>query len=110
VEVKMRHQLPALLAAVYHQTVAAFGDTFLPGQFIGNADQASHQGNIFFTRLNEGGYVLSGNDQQVHRRLGVNITEGKYFIIPINYVTGELTGYNLTENAGHFASSIPFLP
>jgi hypothetical protein len=105
VEVEVRHQLPALLAAVYHQAVAAFGGAFLPGQFIGNADQASHQGNISFTRLNEGSYVLPGNDQQMHRRLGVNITEGYYLIISINYVTGELAGYNLTENATHFASS-----
>jgi hypothetical protein len=104
VQVKVGHQLPTLRAAVYHQAVAAFGDTLLPGQFIGNADQASHQGNIFFTRLGEGSYVLSGNDQQVHRRLGVDITEGKYFIIPINYVTGELAGHNLAENAAH-----PFL-
>jgi hypothetical protein len=49
--------------------------------------------------------MLSGDDNQVQRRLRVDVAEGDYFIVLVDNVGGYLPGYNLTENAVYFNPS-----
>ena len=74
---EVRHQLPAFLAAVYYQPVSAFGDTFTFSQLIGGIYHMSHQGHFGFRYIKKGRNVLSGDDKDMRRGKGTDITEGK---------------------------------
>jgi hypothetical protein len=65
--VEMRHQLPALLAAIYHQTVTIPGYAFIYRQLLGNANHMPYQAGFFIVYISQRGKVFSGNDKQVHR-------------------------------------------
>lgn len=75
-EVQMGHSLAAVLAAVVDNAVAVVGEAQLACDFGDNLVNTRHVVGIF------GGYVihrrdvLLGNDDNVERRLGVDVVEG----------------------------------
>lgn len=105
---EMGHQLPSLFTAVDYQAVAGFGDAFLLSKPVGDGDHVSHQGRLLPGYLGQRSEVFFGNDQQVHRRLGVDVAEGNYLFILVYDVAGYFTGDDVAEHAVHLISPIFF--
>jgi hypothetical protein len=103
-QMQMGHCLPPLPTTAYSQTVAPFRNTLLPGYLTSNVYHMSHERRVSFSKLSQRGDMTHGYDQDMHRRLGIYVTEGKYFFIPIDGIAGYLPAYNLAENAVHFPS------
>ena len=54
-----------------------------------------------FIQVMQGSDVLPGNDQEVHRRLRIDILEGDRQIVLIQALRGDLPGSDLAEQTLH---------
>ena len=63
------NRLPCTRVHVEHRTVAFLMDIRLHGKFLGNLEHVADKRVIFRSNIIQGGNVLSGDDQKVHRRL-----------------------------------------
>jgi len=87
--VQVIHGLSAVGFAVDHETGALFGAAILFGDFLGFYKQLPKQGCVGGFAFHDVFYVFFGYHQEVNRRLGVDVGEGKKFIIFIQLFGGD---------------------
>lgn len=74
-------RLPGQRVAVEHGAEALFGDSPFPRQAVGDLEEAEEKGLILRGEIEERGDVLSGNDENVNRRLRVDVLESHHFVV-----------------------------
>jgi hypothetical protein len=80
----VRHALAAILAVVDDQPVAAFVQPQFAGNLSGFEQEMTEKRLIFGFGLGNARDGLFGNDQNMLRRLGVNVANREYQIIFVN--------------------------
>ena len=88
--------LSALLVAVHHHA-ETFLAALLPGQALGDEEHVSGQQPVFFAQVGEGGNVLLGDDQEMHRRLRADVVEGDDLIVFVELARRDLPGGDLAK-------------
>ena len=78
--------LPTVVIAVDNQTVAAVGNAFLLGDFGGHRKEAAQRHFILSRDIIGGGDQFVGHNQNMGRRLGVDIAERGYQFILVNNI------------------------
>jgi len=79
--VEVIHCLASVGLAVYYETRAIFGAAVFTGEFLGLKKQPSKQGGVSGLKFHYVTDVLFWNNQEMHRRLGVDVPESQKFII-----------------------------
>lgn len=96
------NRLPSFSAAVEDQSVAALAYTEFIGEAVGGEHHPSDQSRVGGFQVVDGGDVSAGDNQDVVRRLGVDVAEGDEVGILINDVGFKLAGGDAAEEAvGH---------
>ncbi len=80
-EVQMPHHLSALFAGVHSDAVARRGDTFGSGQLDSDTKNIRDQAEIITLNSVHVVEVFNRDDDDMHRRLGVDIAEGNDLIV-----------------------------
>ena len=75
VQMDVEYRLPGLAVAVQHSAVAALVVALLPGNRRCPADELSHERLVFRCDIVRGRDVFLRDDQDVERRLGVDVVE-----------------------------------
>ena len=93
---QMEHRLPRLWTDVVHRAVSLF-DFVLASQF--GCDQLAVADDLC---IFAGGGVQPNNvffrdDEEVNRRLGIDILEGKHLVVLVDFFRGDLAGNDLAE-------------
>ncbi len=96
---QMIDALPAVLIAVHDQAVAVFSQPLFTGQSLRRTYQGSQQGGLFWRDIIEGGIVMFGNDQQVHRGLWEQVFKCDDMLILINNISVYVVLSNFTKYA-----------
>ena len=99
VEVEMGHGVGGVLAHVEHEPVAALGDALVLGHRRAATTMSARTSASVV--LDGGGVVdvAAGDDEDVHRRLGVQVAEGHGVVGPCDDVGGEVPGDDAAEDA-----------
>ena len=75
----MVDRLTGVRALVENEAVAGPGDAPLAGHGVGGGEDATEE--VIVVKLGDGLDVAPGNDQEVDRRLGVEVGEGDHLIV-----------------------------
>lgn len=84
--------------AVVHNKPKGILHAFLAGHLVGSQNQVPEQGLVFFTSIDNPGDGFSGDDQDVHRGLGVRITKGHTLVIFVDDIGGNFPGDDPAKN------------
>lgn len=98
-EVDVGHQLPSFPAAVHGNTVSSVRQPLAPGHLAGDMDQMAQEFPVFRAGLSQRRDVLPGQDQQVVRCLGIDVTDDHCPVILIDEIARYLAADNLAEDA-----------
>ena len=93
----MMYHLSSVTVTVKNSPVTALGDSPIGGDLLCREVHFSQNFPIIIRNIIGGGDMLSRNDQNVMRRLGIDVIESENRIIFVDDVTGNLTIRNLTE-------------
>lgn len=99
----MKHALPRLVVGVHHQPVTMLGEALLCGELFGGEKQLADQHGIIALQIIDRGDMFARNDQDVGRRLGVEITKGDDIPIFIDLGGWDLAINNLAKDTVHDA-------
>ena len=75
------NRLPGVRPLVEHHSIASFGHPLLAGDVVRGGEDATEQSVV--VELRDGLHVRSGHDQEVNRRLGVEVGEGHDVVIAV---------------------------
>jgi hypothetical protein len=97
VEVEMGHGIRCVLADVEHEPVAALGDPFGLGHVAGGGEDTGERFGV--TGFEHAGIVdvASGDHEDVHGSLGVEVAKGHGELGTVHDVGGDLTGDDAAE-------------
>lgn len=109
VEVHMVDGLPAILAGVDHQSVAAV-EAQLPGEAGGLRHHVGEQFAVVGGEIVHRGVVAGRDHQNVHRSLRVDVVESNHSLIAVNEVGRDLTVDDSTEQAFSHGTHHVLLP
>ena len=90
VQVEVIALLSAVLPAVEHEAVAVIGDPQIAGDAIGEQNHPSCKFRITFPQVGDGRNRFAGDDQDVMRRLRVDVAKGEKLIVLIDDVRLDL--------------------
>ena len=79
--VQVKNLLSCVTVAVYQQPVPVFGNPFLFGDDFGNGEHMTDQGFVFWPDIVDRWYFFVGNDENMNGRLGIDVPEGRNFLI-----------------------------
>ena len=95
---QMEHRLAGVRADVVHRAVAVL-DAALAAEFRGDQVRIADDLGIFRLRGVDSGKVLLRNNQDVGRRRGIDVLEGKHLVVFINFLRGNLPLHNAAKDA-----------
>jgi len=100
VNVEMVDSLAAVRAGVDDQAVAV-GEVLGAGDFHGCGEEMAEHGGVLRRGMGVGGEVLLGDEQDMDRRLRIDVREGEDVVILIEALGGDGTGCDFAEEAIH---------
>lgn len=106
---EMIDRLTGIGAGISDQPEPAPVDGLLLRDPGGHPADPADQLPILFGNLRQSGDMLLRDDQDMHRRPGINIPEGQDFFIFIDDLRRNVLIYNFAENTGHFIIIIEHL-
>jgi hypothetical protein len=109
VEVEVKDDLPAFAVAVQYQAESALGDALLPGDAVRHQEEVSEESIITLASIKERWKVSAGNNQDVDRRLRVDVLEGYGFVVLVDDLGRKLPLNDLTEETGFHAQPSPLI-
>src|SRR5690606_16720138 len=98
-QVDVEDRLPCVLTAVHYHPVAALGKAHFFRQLGGHPVQVAHQLAVVFCNVIDGCDGLLRDDQQVNRRLRVDVAERQAEIVFVDDVCRDLAVDDLGENS-----------
>ena len=101
----MVHGLAAFHAGIHNDAVTVV-KVLGPGDLCRRPKQVTEQGLIALTGIDNGTDVPAGDNENVHRRLGVKVGEGVAKLILVNGGGGNGTFNDLAEQAAHSETSV----
>ena len=105
VHVEMVDGLAAVFAGVKDDAVAS-GEVFLASDFGCGPEQVSEEGGMVRTGFGERDDVLARHDEDVHGRLGRNISEGVALVVLKNGRGGNASFNDFAEETAHDGTSV----
>ena len=95
---QMIHALPGIPARVRHDPITVGIESLLARELGGKRQQSTQQSFTLSTlKIPNRGDMSDGDDQQVHRSLGVDVPEGQRFLRPLHDFGRNLAGHNPAE-------------
>ena len=104
-DVQVVDGLATVFAGVDDQAIA-FAEAFVAGDLGCGPEQAAEQGAVRSLGLRSGGDVPARHDENVHRRLRVQVGEGVGLLIFEDWLGGNLAGDDFTKQAIHGEISV----
>ena len=96
----MIHCLPTLAVTIDHQTEAPLCDPDLLRDAVCHQQEVPEQPIISLGRIKDGREVLPGNNQDMDRRLRVNVFEGDRLLVLIHHLARTFPVCYLTKETG----------
>ena len=96
----MIHRLPTLAVAIDHQAEAPLRDPDLLRDAVCHQQEVPEQPIISLGRIEDGREMLTGNDQDVDRRLRVDVFEGDRLLVLIHHLARTFPVCYLTKETG----------
>jgi len=90
-KMNMIYRLPSVTVTIENSPVTAIGDSPLGGDLLCREVHFPQHFPIIIRNIIGGGYMLAGNNQNVMRRLGIDVIESEDRIIFMDDITGDLT-------------------
>ena len=109
VEVEVKDDLPAFAVAVQYQAEAPLGDTLLSGDAVRHQEEVPKESIITLACIKERREMPAGNNQDVDRRLRVDVLEGHRFFVLVDDLGGMLPLGDLTKETGLHAQPSPLI-
>src|SRR5262249_44948495 len=104
VEVEVIHDLAALRPAVEREAISARGEPPALSDPLRNQDQPAHERSVLRRERHHGLDVPLRDDQEVDRRLRVDVREGEDLLVLVLEGSGTSAGNDVAEDAvGHGA-------
>lgn len=100
VNVQVIDCLPTLAVTIDHQAEAPLRDPDLPCDTVCHQQEVPQQPIISLIRIEDGREVLTGNDQDMNRRLRVDVFEGDGLLVLIHHLARTFPVCYLTKEAG----------
>lgn len=107
---QVMHRLATVVTRVDHRPVATLRDAFLPGDLGDEEQRLPEQPVTPVTRGIERSDVLSRNDKDVQRGLGIDVPEGQEALALVDEVGRNRAGGDLAEQAGGVAHATRLTP
>jgi hypothetical protein len=104
-QVQMTDRLPAIDACI-HDNAIPRSERLVSRNLGGDAKQMSEHRGIPCARLSQRSNVGARHDEYVHRRLRMDIREGKALFILINSRRGDASIHDFAEEAAHGSISV----
>lgn len=76
------NSLAGVGALIEHQAIAGLGDASVPGDFMGSGEEAAEQ--LFVVELGNPFNVAPGQDQEVDRRLWIDVGDRDHVVVPVD--------------------------
>ena len=95
------HHLAPVLAAADNESVALFGNAFLPGELIGHPGHTPDKQHFIVIQIRQRRDMPLWYYQYMGRGQRVNITEGHNLVILVKHIAGKLADHNPAENTFH---------
>ena len=106
----VKNALPRVGAAIGHHAKPALRDSLLLGETVRNGEHFSDKLFISILQIEQGRYVLGGNDQDVNRRLGPHVFESNDGVVAIDDLSFDLSLDNAAEKTvAHEFASLPIV-
>lgn len=104
-QVEMVNGLAAIISGIYDDAIA-FAQTLSTGDLRGYPLQMAEQGTTAFVSINHRRDVPAGNDENMDRRLGMDVGEGVAHLILVNGRGGNGTLDNFAKETAHRETSV----
>jgi hypothetical protein len=101
----MIHRLAAVFPRVDHHAKAV-GKPLLPREIRSNPKQMPEQSAMFFSGLGQRNHVLPRRNQNMRRRLRIDVFEGVAFVVLINRTGRNAPLNDLAKEAAHNGNSV----
>ena len=98
----MVHRLTAVRSTVDHETISIGVETSLAGNDGTGDQQVAHEVRFRGRDIRQVGYMILGDDQDMCRRLGGDISEGQNPVVFVHLVAGDLAVDELAKKAQEF--------
>jgi len=98
---QVEHGLARLAIAVEDRSISALAESLVGRQLSGASQHPADQRVIVPTEIVGGRDVLSGNDEQVHRRLRIDVAERDEIVVFVHNRRRNLAGDDAAEQAVH---------
>ena len=95
----MKDSLPGLGVAIEDRSISAIGDAVLGCQSRGSPHHLSNDAIVTMCQVVHARDVAPGHDQDVHRRLRIDVLEGDEAIVRIDDIPGNLTSNDSAKEA-----------
>src|SRR6266566_2945602 len=109
VEVQVKDTLPGVGTDIGHKTVAALSEPQFISQFCGNHEQPDQQSPILFCQIGHRSDMTPGDEQDVIRRLWINVFKRDHIFVLVHDLTRYLTRCNFEEQATFLYNSPYYL-
>lgn len=103
---QMVDDLTAFLIDVADQPVALLGDPLFVGKLFGDQHHVGDQRTVIIREIVGRGDLFVGNDEDMGRRLGIDVSEAGDQIVFVDDVSGGVAGNDLGEDGRHGAAAI----
>ena len=103
--VEMIDRLAAVCAGVDHYPIA-LRQALFPGQICCDPQEVAQKGGMLLAGLGQRNQVLPGRNQEMHRRLGMNIGEGVTAVVLVFGIGWDASIHDLAEKAAHNRTSV----
>jgi len=100
VQMQMVDRLPTLAVAIDHQAEAPLRDPDLLRDAVCHQQEVPQQPIISLVRIEDGREVVTGNNQDMDRRLRVDVFEGNGLLVLIHHLARTFPVCYLTKEAG----------
>ena len=97
-QVDVEHRLPGVFAAVHHHSIAIVRHPLFTGNLRCHQIQMPDQLAVGFGDVIDGGDGLLRNHQEMHRRLGIDVTERQADVVLVENVCWNFPVDDLGEN------------
>ena len=103
--------LTRVRSGVHDDSEAALGHAVLGRQPPGHRHRVADGRPVLFLQIRYAADVFPGNDQEMHRRVGVDVPEGQHGFVTVDDIPGYLPGGDTAEQTvGHYSSAFRLLP
>jgi hypothetical protein len=96
-QMDVKNDLPARLVAVHQSAVAGLGETLASRNLAHGSIHTPHERFIFRLEIIERGDMFPWHDQDVDRRLGIEVAESDYRVVFVHHVRRDVASGNLAE-------------